>query len=203
MIKNKIEDINQVIDQSYKRIIDSNRMKQEDIYILYTFGITSGLVILSEILKSIEEFDLKSTGKIYHSKFMQMVYLSISSEFNFRTSHYYQNGQGLLLPVELQDAFLNLNFALSQLEIEMTYELDELDNALNQRELTYLFLALAKKNYFRSNTTLLAKSLNIVTGYSEGSIERVIQNFNSTNGGLPENEKSKLLKKIKDAIDSF
>lgn len=203
MIKNKIEDINQVIDESYKRIIDSGRMNLEDISILYQFGITTGLLTLSEILKVIDENDLKSAGKIYHSRFMRMIYLSMTSEYHYRTAHFYQTGQGLLLPIELQDAFLNLNMALSDLEIEMSFDLEKLDKSINQRELVYLFLALAEKNYIRSNTTLLAEAINLLTGYSEGSIERVIQNFNNTNGGLPENEKRNLLKKINDAIDSF
>ena len=203
MIKNKIEDINQAIDESYKRIIDSGRMNLEDIRILYQFGITTGLLTLSEILKVIDENDLKSAGKIYHSRFMQMIYLSMTSEYHYRTAHFYQTGQGLLLPLELQDAFLNLNMALSDLEIEMSFDLEKLDKSINQRELVYLFLALAEKNYMRSNTTLLAEAINLLTGYSEGSIERVIQNFNNTNGGLPENEKRNLLKKINDAIDSF
>ena len=203
MIKNKIDDFNQAIDESYKRIIDSGRMNLEDIRILYQFGITTGLLTLSEILKVIDENDLKSAGKIYHSRFMQKIYLSMTSEYHYRTAHFYQTGQGLLLPLELQDAFLNLNMALSDLEIEMSFYLEKLDKSINQRELVYLFLALAEKNYIRSNTTLLAEAINLLTGYSEGSIERVIQNFNNTNGGLPENEKRNLFKKINDAIDSF
>jgi len=203
MEKNKIENINQTIDESYKRIIDSGLMNLEDIRILYQFGITTGLLTLSEILKVIEENDLKSAGKIYHGRFMQMIYLSMTSEYHYRTAHFYQTGQGLLLPLELQDAFLNLNMALSDLEIEMSFDLEKLDKSINQRELVYLFLAIAEKNYIRSNTTLLAEAINLLTGYSEGSIERVIQNFKNTNGGLPENEKSNLMKKFKDAIDSF
>ena len=203
MENNKIEQINVAIDDVYKRIVESKRMRLEDIGILYKFGITTGLLIMAEILKLIEENGLKSAGKIYHSRFMEMIYLSMTSEYHYRTAHFYQSGQGFLLPFELQDAFLNLNLALNDLEIEMTFELDELDTSLNQKEISYLFTALANKKYFRSNTKLLAESIGLLTGYPEESITRVIQTFKNTNGGLSPNEKQKLLEKIKDAIDSF
>jgi hypothetical protein len=45
--------------------------------------------------------------------------------------------------------------------------------------------------------------MSLVTGYSEESIIRVIQSFKNTNGGMSEDEKQKILKKIKDAIDSY
>jgi hypothetical protein len=203
MENNKIEQINEVIDDSYKRILESKRMSPEDIGLLYSYGITTGLLIMAEILKLIEENGLKSTSKIYHSRFMERINLSLASEFNFRTIHFYQNGEGFLIPIELQDAFLNLNLALNDLEIEMTFELDELDTSLNQKEISYLFTALSNKKYFRSNTTLLAESIGLLTGYSEESISRVIQTFKNTNGGLSPDEKQKILEKIKDAIDSF
>jgi hypothetical protein len=203
MENNKIEQINEAIDDSYKRILESKRMKLEDIGLLYSCGITTGLLIMSEILKLIEENGLKSAGKIYHSRFMEMIKLSITSEYNFRTIHFYQNGHGLLIPIELQDAFINLRLAFNQLEIEMTFELDELDTSLNQKEISYLFTALANKKYFRSNTTLLAESIGLLTGYPEESITRVIQTFKNTNGGLSPDEKQKILEKIKNAIDSF
>lgn len=203
MENNKIEQINEVIDQAYKRTVESKRMRLEDIRILYKFGITTGLLIMSEIIKLIEENGLKSTSKIYHSRFMEMIYLSITSEYHYRTAHFYQSIQGFLLPVDLQDAFINLKLAFNRLEIEMTFELDELDTSLNQKEISYLFTALANKKYFRSNTTLLAESIGLLTGYSEESISRVIQIFKNTNGGLSPNEKQKILEKIKDAIDSF
>jgi hypothetical protein len=203
MENNQLDQFNNIIEDAYKRILDSNRMKPEHIGLLCTFGITTGLLMLSEILKVIEEKDLKSAGKIYHSRYMETIRTSISSEYQFRTSHFYQQGHGLLIPVELQDAFLDLQIALKQLAIEMTYELDELDNSMNQKEISYLFCALANKNYFRSNTTLLAQSMGLVTGYPEESIIRVIQSFKNTNGGISEDEKQKILNKIKDAIDSF
>ncbi len=195
--------VNAQMEEYFERIIKSERISSEDVLWLSNYGITSGLIFLGEILKTIEEQDLRSASKIYHLKFLETVYLNIRSEFKFRTAHFFQNGIGAMIPVELTNAFLNLFEAFGRLEIEMSFELDELDKSINQRELVYLFLALAEKNYIRSNTTLLAEAINLVTGYSEGSIERVIQNFNNTNGGLPENEKRNLLKKIKDAIDSF
>ncbi len=203
MGNNQIDQYNNIIEDAYRRIVDSNRMKPEHIGLLYSFGITTGLLMLSEILKVIEEKDLKSAGKIYHARYMETIRMSISSEYQFRTSHFYQQGHGLLIPVELQDAFLDLQIALKQLAIEMTYELDELDNSMNQKEISYLFCALANKNYFRSNPTLIAESMSLVTGYSEESIIRVIQSFKNTNGGMSEDEKQKILKKIKDAIDSY
>jgi len=203
MENNQLDQLNNIIDDAYKRILDSNRIKHEHIGFLYTYGITTGLFLMAEILKVIEENGLKSAGKIYHARYMETIYISIRSEYHFRTNHFYQQGQGLLIPIELQDAFLDLQLALNKLEIEMTFELDELDNSMNQKEISYLFCALANKNYFRSNTTLLSESMALVTGYSEESITRVIQNFKSTNGGLSENEKDNLLKKIKNAIDSF
>jgi len=203
MENNKIEQINVAIDEAYKRIVESKRLRLEDIEILYKFGITTGLLIMAEILKLIEEKGLKSAGKIYHSRFMEMIYLSMTSEYHYRTAHFYQSGQGFLLPFELQAAFLNLNLALNDLEIEMTFELDELDTSLNQKEISYLFTALSNKKYFRSNTTLLAESIGLLTGYPEESITRVIQTFKNTNGGLSPLEKEKILEKIKDAIDSF
>lgn len=203
MENNKIEQINVAIDEAYNRIVESKRMRLEDIGILYKFGITTGLLIMAEILKLIEENGLKSAGKIYHSRFMEMTYLSMTSEYHYRTAHFYQSGQGFLLPFDLQDAFMNLKLAFNQLEIKMTFELDELDTSLNQKEISYLFTALANKKYFRSNTTLLAESIGLLTGYPEESITRVIQTFKNTNGGLSPDEKQKLLKKIKDAIDSF
>jgi hypothetical protein len=54
MENNKIEQINEAIDDSYKRIVESKRMKLEDIGLLYSYGITTGLLIMSEILKLIE-----------------------------------------------------------------------------------------------------------------------------------------------------
>jgi hypothetical protein len=203
MENNQLDQLNKLIDDAYKRILDSNRIKPENIALLYTFGVTTGLLMLSEILKVIEEKDLKSAGKIYHARYMETIYLSIRSEYQFRTNHFYQQGQGLLIPIELQDAFLDLQLALNQLEIEMTFELDELDNSMNQKEISYLFCALANKKYFRSNPTLIAESMSLVTGYSEESIIRVIQSFKNTNGGMSEDEKQKILKKIKDAIDSY
>jgi hypothetical protein len=203
MENNQLDQLNNIIDDAYKRILDSNRIKHEHIVFLYTYGITTGLFLMAEILKVIEENGLKSAGKIYHARYMETIYISIRSEYHFRTNHFYQQGQGLLIPIELQDAFLDLQLALNKLEMEMTFELDELDNSMNQKEISYLFCALANKNYFRSNTTLLSESIALVTGYSEESITRVIQNFKSTNGGLSENEKDNLLKKIKSAIDSF
>ncbi len=77
MENNKIEQINEAIDDSYKRIVESKRMKLEDIGLLYSYGITTGLLIMAEILKLIEENGLKSAGKIYHSRFMEMIKLSI------------------------------------------------------------------------------------------------------------------------------
>ncbi len=203
MENNQLDQLNNLIDDAYKRILDSNRIKPENIALLYTFGVTTGLLMLSEILKVIEEKDLKSAGKIYHARYMETIYMSLRSEYHFRTNHFYQQGQGLLIPIELQDAFLDLQLALSQLEIEMTFELDDLDNSLNQKEISYLFCALANKKYFRSNPTLIAESMSLVTGYSEESIIRVIQSFKNTNGGMSDDEKQKILKKIKDAIDSY
>lgn len=200
---NNLENINNQIDEAYKRLLDSKRMSKEDIALLYQFGIISGLYTLCEILQTIEERGLKSAGKTYHSKFMEKIYLSLSVEYTFRLGHFYQNGFGLLIPIELQDAFLSLKMAFNQLELEMNFELHELDNSINQKEITYIFAAMANKNYFRSNSTLLAQSINIATGYSEDSIIRVLQTYNSTNGGLADHEKQNLLNKIKDAIDSF
>ena len=82
-------------------------------------------------------------------------------------------------------------------------DLSELDKSMNQKEIAYLFAALSNSKFFRDNTNLIAESINILTGYSMESLIRVIQNFKSTNGGLSENEKENLLKKIKGAIDSF
>jgi hypothetical protein len=203
MENNQLDQFNNVIEDTYKRILDSNRMKLDHIGLLYTYGITTGILLMSEILKLIEEKGLKSAGKIYHARYMETIYMSTRSEYQFRTNHFYQQGHGLLIPNELQDAFFELLLALNQLEIEMTFELDELDNSLNQKEMCYLFCALANKKYFRSNTTLLAEALGLVTGYPEDSIIRVIQSFKNTNGGMPNDEKQNILKKIKDAIDSF
>jgi hypothetical protein len=203
MENNQLDQLNNLIDDDYKRVLDSNRIKHEHIAFLYTYGITSGLILMGEILKVIDENGLKSAGKIYHARYMETIYMSIRSEYHFRTNHFYQQGQGLLIPIELQDAFFALQLALNQLEIEMTFELDDLDNSMNQKEISYLFCALANKKYFRSNSTLLAESMSLVTGYSEESIIRVIQSFKNTNGGMSEDEKQKILKKIKDAIDSF
>jgi hypothetical protein len=203
MENNQLDQLNNLIEDAYKRILDSNRMKHEHIGLLYTYGITTGLLLMGEILKVIEENGLKSAGKIYHARYMETIHMSTRSEYQFRTNHFYQQGHGLLIPIELQDAFLDLQIALKQLAIEMTFELDELDNSMNQKEISYLFTAIANKKYFRSNTTLLAESIGLLTGYPEESITRVIQTFKNTNGGLSPNEKQKLLEKIKDAMDSF
>ncbi len=200
---NNLEHINNQIDEAYKTLYDSKRMSEENIAWLCQYGIISGLYTFCEILQTIEKRGLKSAGKTYHSKFMEKIYLSLSVEYSFRLGHFYQNGHGLLIPVEIQDAFLSLNMAFNQLELEMNFELQELDNSINQKEITYIFAAMANKKYFRSNSTLLAESINLATGYSVDSIIRVLQKFNSTNGGLSDIEKQNLLKKIKDAIDSF
>ena len=194
MENNQSNEINNLIYDSFKRLIESNRINIEDIKILSSYGIVSGLLILSEILKSIEENGLKSAGKIYHSRYMEMFYLHLNTEYEFRTRHFFENGYGFVIPNKLQEAFMNLKLVVQKLDLEMTYELNELNKSINQKELSYLFAALAKMNYFRSNTTLLADALGLITGYSENSIIRVIQSFNSTNGGLSDIEKQNLLK---------
>ena len=203
MENNKSTDIQNFIEEAFKRLIESKKLKLNDIGYLYTYGVTTGLIMLSEILKTIEQKGLKSASKIYNSRYLEMIHISISSEYHYRTSHFYQNGHGMKIPIELQEAFINLKTALNDIELEMTYEFKKLDKTLNQKELSYLFSALANKNYFRSNPSLLAESLNLLTGYSKNAIIRVIQTFNNTKGGLSEAEKQNLLKKIKDAIDSF
>jgi hypothetical protein len=195
--------VNNQINDCCSRIIQSNRMSHEDILWLSNYGITSGLIFLGEILKTVEEQDLRSASKIYHSKFLETVYLNTRSEFEFRTGHFFQNGSGALIPIELTNAFLNLLEAFRQLEIEMSFNLDKLNKQLNQKEITYLFATLAKQKVFRSNNSLLAQAINLVTDYQIDSIIRVLQNYKSTDGGLSDKEKQNILEKIKVAMDSF
>ena len=191
------------IESVFKRIIDSKRLSKNDIVVLCQYGVITGLIYINDILKTIDEKGEKAAGKKITGDKIELLVNSMRSEFYFRTNLFYAQGHGLLIPEELGLAFITLIDVVYELEFDMLYGKNDLNKSMNQKELSYLFAALAKMNYFRSNPTLLADSLCTITDYSEDAVIRVIQNFNSTNGGLSDIEKQNLLKKIKDAIDSY
>lgn len=191
------------IELMFKRIIDSHRLKADEILVLCQYGAMTGLTYLNEILKDIDEKGEKAAGKKYSSQSIDFLINSIRSEFYFRTSHFYAEGHGHLIPEELGLAFIKLVNVIYDLESEMLYGNQELNDVINQKELAYLFAALSHQNIFHSSANLLAQSLESITNYSEESIRRVILDFKKTSGGWSKQEKEKLLKKLSDAIDSF
>ena len=191
------------IENVFRRVIDSKRLSENEILVLCQYGVITGLIYINDILKTIDEKGEKAAGKKITGDKIELLVNSMRSEFYFRTNQFYAQGQGLLIPEALGLAFLKLIDVVYELEFDMLYGKNDLSKSVNQMELSYLFAALANKNYFRSNPTLLADSLCMITDYSEDAVIRVIQTFNSTNGGLSDIEKQNLLKKIKDAIDSF
>jgi hypothetical protein len=192
-------EINMMID----RIVESKRLSKNEIIILCQFGLISGLTFINKILLTIEEKGEKAAGKIFSGDKISLILNSINSEFYYRTNHFYAEGLGLQIPEQLGYAHLNVTHVIYDLETEMLYGNSELSVEINQRELAYLFAALADAEIFHSSSDLLASSLEKITNYPEKSIRRVILDIKKTKGGWSNDEKEKLLKKVSDLIYSF
>jgi hypothetical protein len=186
-----------------KRIIDSKLLAIEDITPLSQYGVTTGLVYINKILKTIEEKGEKAAGKIFDSQKIDLILNLMNTEYYFRTSNIYAQGEGLSIPVELELAHLKMIQVIYDLETDMVYGDAELSTEINQRELAYLFAALSHNEIFHSSPNLLSQSLESITNYSVKSFRRVILDMKKTKGGWPKDEKQKLLKKISDIINSF
>ena len=186
-----------------KRIIDSKLLAIEDITPLSQYGVTTGLVYINKILKTIEEKGNKPAGKIFDSQKIDLILNLMNTEYYFQTSNIYAQGKGLSIPVELELAHLKMIQVIYDLETDMVYGDAELSTEINQRELAYLFAALSHNEIFHPSPNLLSQSLESITNYSEKSIRRVILDMKKTKGGWPNDEKQKLLKKITDIINSF
>jgi hypothetical protein len=193
---NKIEKLSQ-------RLINSKRLTTDEFIVLAKFGLNTGIIFIDNILSAIEEKGLKPAGKKFSGDMIDLMINSINSEFIFRTSHFYSNGNGLQIPIELGLAHLKVIRVIQDLDIEMLYGNDTLSQEINQRELAYLFSALSYAEIFHSSSNLLANSLAQITNYSEMSLRRVMLDYKKTNGGWSNDEKEKLLKKISDIIYSF
>lgn len=199
-IQNELKD---QIEKLFQRIIISKKLTISELAILCQFGATAGLVYLNDILTTIEQKGEKAAGKKLTRKTVDLLLHSMKTEFHYRTSMIYATGNGLTIPEELYFAFMKLENIIYDLESDMLYGSQELVNSISQRELAYLFSALANKRIFHSSADVLASSIESITNYSEDSIRRVIIDLKKTNGGWSEEDKEKLLKKISDAINSF
>ena len=206
--KAKEEEIEQFDIQSFasemcNKLIEKNLLTLSEIYCLCKHGVTIGLVYLNNILLNIEEDGLKSTSKVYTQKIMDTLYFSTKSEFYFRTNHFYQNGLGSEIPMELIEGFLKLEQAIEHIENLLLYGEFEQSKTLSMYELSYLLCALADEKLIRSNPTVLANALGDLTDYSYESIERTIKTIQSTKGGREEDKKTRLKKKIENILSSY
>jgi hypothetical protein len=190
-------------EELFKRVIESERLSLEEVMVLLQFGVITGIVFINDILVAIDQKGEKAAGKKFSGNYLDIVINSLNSEFYYRTSHFYLNGSGLQIPIQLGLAQLKVIKVIQDLEVEMLYGNAELSTEINQRELSYLFAALSDAEIFHSSSKLLAESLESITNYSEKSLKRVIMDFKKTNGGLKIEEKQNLLKKITDVINSF
>lgn len=191
------------IDKMFDYVTKSKRFSMDEIYVLCQFGIISGLFFINDILQTIEVKGQKPAGKKFSGDKIDIMLNSIDSEFYYRTSHFYANGNGFQIPLEVSLAHLKVKRVIQDLDFEMLYGKDELSQDINQRELAYLFAALADAEIFHTSSDLLAGSLEQITNYSEKSIRRVILDLKKTKGGWSNDEKQKLLKKIINVINSF
>jgi hypothetical protein len=198
-----IDNLGVELEGMFNRIIESNRLSQNEILILCQYGITSGLIFINNIMKTIEERGEKAAGKIFSGDKISLILNSINSEFYYRTNHFYEKGQGFQIPEQLGFAHIKLTQVIYDLEAEMLYGNSELSTEINQRELAFLFSALAEAEIFHSSSDLLASSLGKITNYSENSIRRVVLDLKKTKGGWVKDDKEKLLNKLSIIIHSF
>jgi hypothetical protein len=191
------------VEKAFQRVLDSKRLSLEEIIVLIQYGVTTGIVFINQILQTIEERGEKAASKKFSGDQIDILINSINSEFYYRTGHFYANGSGLQIPLDLSLAHVKVIRLIHELDSEMLYGKFELGTEINQRELAYLFSALANGDIFHSSADLLAYSIAEVTNYSEQSIRRVILDFKKTKGGIENEEKKKILKKIEKLFDSF
>jgi hypothetical protein len=191
------------VEKVFQRVLDSKRLSLKEIIVLVQFGVTTGIVFINKILQTIEERGEKAASKKFSGDQIVILINSINSEFYYRTGHFYANGSGMLIPLELSLTHLKVIRLIQELESDMLYGKLGLSTEINQRELAYLFSALSKAEIFHSSADLLAFSIAEITNYSEQSIRRVILDFKKTNGGIETKEKKKILKKIEMLFDSF
>ena len=89
------------VEKAFQRVLDSNRLSLEEIIVLIQYGVTTGIVFINQILQTIEERGEKAASKKFSGDQIDILINSINSEFYYRTGHFYANGSGLLIPLEL------------------------------------------------------------------------------------------------------
>ncbi len=184
----------------WKRIINKKLLTIEEIHILSKYGLTCGLIYMNEILEHLEEYGELSTRKAYTNRFLFAIQKSIDSEFYFRTNHFFQNGLGYQIPMDLINAFSRLKEALMDLDFELSFGEFDSSNYINQTELIYLFKALSARGIIRRSPVLIAEALDLLTDYSYESLEKTAKN---TFGGDNPDKKDELLKKLKIILSSY
>lgn len=160
------------------------------------------------ICNQINKFGYKSTGKKLHSFTFDAYFNSIKAEYQCKYDIYALmgalNGDLNLITDEFTEIYTKGFNALEKLEELTKYPPEDLIvDILNQKQLVYLFSALSNEEIFTKSPELLSEALSSITAFSKNSIKKNFNLNSSSNGGMDEKEKNKIIEELKRIIEKF
>ena len=181
----------------------------EELNDILAFGFIYLINILYFICESIEEKGYSNTGKKLTQFTFDAYYNTIEAEFycKFNSWTILGNISGGLdenFQIHLANVYTKGQQALEKLNELTLFPPEELElKILNQKQLVYLFSALSSAEIFTKSPELLSEALSSITTFSKNSIKKNFNRNSSTNGGMDEKEKDKIIEEVKRIIENF
>jgi hypothetical protein len=184
-------------------------LTDEELNNFYEFGFIYLINILYFICEKIEENGFTNTGKKLTQFTFDAYYNTIEAEFYCKFNNWtilgnINGGLDENFQIQLANVYTKGQKALEKLQDQTLYPPEELeDNILNQKQLVYLFSALSNAEIFTKSPELLSEALSSITVFSKNSIKKNFNRNSSTNGGMDEKEKDKIIEELKRIIEKF